>query len=418
VNDASRFDWFRLDPPRVALVLLLMVVLFFRVFWLDSPKGSLIFDEVYYVNASRVIAHVDVPEGGAYRGSPEGVDPNREHPPLWKVVIAGSIRAFGDNAFAWRLPSVLAGLAAILFLYLLVVAGSRDAWLGVIAAGAFAFDNLVFVHSRIATLDMPFVAVLLIAAWLWMRGWRPAAGVACGIAALIKLPAVYGFAALILLELGAFAAAGLRRRTWNFGALRNAGWILAGFAFTWIAGLWLLDVTFTAFSTPWEHVRYMLDYGFSISRKGGPANTESNPWQWLANEVQIPYIRVGEDVSANGTVVESRTVVEFLGAMNPVFIGAAPLAVAYSAWRAIRLRDRLSLWVVAWIAGTYLPYLPLVLVEHRTTYLYYMLAALPAIAVATAQLLRQAGLPRAVGIGYAVGLLIAFADYFPFRRVF
>jgi predicted membrane-bound dolichyl-phosphate-mannose-protein mannosyltransferase len=91
--------------------------------------------------------------------------------------------------------------------------------------------------------------------------------------------------------------------------------------------------------------------------------------------------------------------------------------VSYSAWRAWRLRDRLSAWVVAWIAATYLVYYPLVWLGHRTTYIFYFLPAVPAVAVAIAQLLRHARLPRVVTWGYLLVLLVAFADYYPFRRI-
>jgi hypothetical protein len=161
----------------------------------------------------------------------------------------------------------------------------------------------------------------------------------------------------------------------------------------------------------------MLHYGFALSHRGGPVNTESNPWQWLANQVQMPYFKIDQNLSVGGHVTQRRSVVDFEGAMNPVVIGTAPLAFAYSAWRAWRFRDRLSLWVVAWIVATYLSYYPLVLIEHRTTYIYYFLPAIPAVAVAIAQLLRQAGLPRVVAAGFFVGLAVAFYDYFPFHRL-
>jgi dolichyl-phosphate-mannose--protein O-mannosyl transferase len=97
-------------------------------------------------------------------------------------------------------------------------------------------------------------------------------------------------------------------------------------------------------------------------------------------------------------------------------IGAASLGVGYAAWRAWRFRDRLSLWVVAWVAATYLSFYPLVLFEDRTTYLYYMLPALPAVCLGLAQLLLRSGLPRAVMWGYVVVLLVGFWDYYPIRR--
>jgi predicted membrane-bound dolichyl-phosphate-mannose-protein mannosyltransferase len=406
-----------LADSRVGLGVVLVASAVARSFWLATPRSALIFDETYYVNAARVILGWHVAADAPYAHEPSGLDPNHEHPPLGKLLIALSMRIFGDNALGWRTPSLVAGMVAILALYAIVRQATGDAWLGVLASAVFSLDNLVLVHSRIATLDMPLVALMLVGVWLWFRGWRVAAGAALGVAGLVKLGAVYGVAALLLIELGILVHGRVRRRGWDRAVLRGAPLLVTSFVVVWFGGLWLLDLSFSSFSTPWEHLRYMLDYGFSIVREHGPANTESRPWQWLANDVQIPYLRVVENVTANGQVEATRDIIFFRGAMNPIVIGAAPLAVAYSAWRAWRLRDPLSMWVVAWFGATYLSLIPLVLISNRTMYIFYFLATLPAVAVAIAQLLRQSALPRVVTWGYLIALVIGFLDYYPFRRI-
>ena len=49
------------DPWRV-LPLLLIAAFVVRSAWLSLPSGSLIFDEAYYVNASRIILGIAVPQ--------------------------------------------------------------------------------------------------------------------------------------------------------------------------------------------------------------------------------------------------------------------------------------------------------------------------------------------------------------------
>jgi predicted membrane-bound dolichyl-phosphate-mannose-protein mannosyltransferase len=401
--------------PRQALALVVLAAALCRLLWLDAPDRALIFDEAYYVNAARVMLGWRVPAGAHYAGRPPGRDPNPEHPPLGKAVIALSMRAFGDVPLGWRAPSIVAGAASVALTYGVVGAAGGGAWLGVLGAALLALDNLSLVHGRIATLDMPLVACLLLAAWLALRRHPVAAGAALGCAALFKLTGVYGLPALLLFGCGSAAWAWRDTGRPQISALRSGVKLAATAALVWIAGLWLLDLVVGAYRTPWEHLRFMVEYGLRLTNPQGPQGQESLPWQWLLNEVPMTYLRTDQQVLVDGRLVATRPLIVFRGAMNPFIVGAAPLALGHVAWRAWRHRDRLALWCVTWIAATYLPYFPLAMIHHRVSYIFYFLPTLPALVIAIAMLVRDGGLPRVVLWAYLAMAALGFVGYFPFQ---
>jgi predicted membrane-bound dolichyl-phosphate-mannose-protein mannosyltransferase len=401
----------------VFLALLLLASLLFRAVWLTEPSNGLIFDEAYYVNAARVIDSIKPPAGASYVNEPLGMDPNHEHPPLGKLFIAWSIRAFGDNGVGWRVPSVIAGMLCILLLYLIVLAAGGDRWLALLAAALFSFDNLVLVHSRIGVLDIFLLAFMLLAAWGALRGWPWLAGIGAGLACLVKINGTYAVAALLVFY-AVFAFLRWRReRRFPREEVVAAVIMLAVFLPLWFAGLFVLDHAVTTFKTPVEHIQFMIKYGFALKRAGGPANVESYPWQWLINEVQMPYLRVDQTVSTGPHDQQVRAIINFRGAMNPILIGTFPLALAYSAWRAWKFRERLSVFVIAWVIGVYLPFYYLAIAGQRISYIFYFLPTMPVVAISIAQLLRHDALPRLVLWVYLVAVLGGFLGYFPFRAL-
>jgi hypothetical protein len=100
-----------------------------------------------------------------------------------------------------------------------------------------------------------------------------------------------------------------------------------------------------------------------------------------------------------------------------VLLGALPLAAGFALWLAWQRRNRLALWDWIWGGANYLVYYPMVLLDHRITYLYYMLPVVPAVAVSTALLLDRAHLPRTVTWAFLVAFVIGVVAYFPFRQV-
>jgi predicted membrane-bound dolichyl-phosphate-mannose-protein mannosyltransferase len=400
--------------PRRVLVVLLAIALVLRLIWLWWPHGATIFDEAFYVNAARVILGRDVADGQPYASAPLGLDPNTEHPPLGKVLVAGSMLLLGDGGIGWRAPSVIASMIALAAVYLVVRRLGGSEWLGVGAVFLLAAENLTFVHGRIATLDMLFLAPMLAAAWLALDRRWVFSGVTCAIAALIKLSAGFGLLAIVLFEL--IRALMQPDRGAAFRRLvAPVGSFLVASGLTFVLGLWLLDQQWSSFRDPFAHLSHMLAYGASLQAPQ-PTGIASYPWQWLVNQGQIHYLTVTVDSAVGGVLTARDVTIDFQGALSPTLLVAAPVSLGAAGWWVMRSGSPIALWCLAWAAATFLPYVVLALVAHRITYLYYVLPVIPAIAVAMSLLLAWSR-QRLLQAAFVVAHSAAFVAYFPFRQL-
>jgi 4-amino-4-deoxy-L-arabinose transferase-like glycosyltransferase len=397
-----------------ALLIVLAASLLLRAAWLSLPQNALIFDEAYYVQAARLIAGIHPPTGAHYADAPLYLDPNTEHPPLGKALIAASILFFGDNGVGWRVPSVVAGMLALVAVYGIVRALHGRAWMAVLATGLYSLDVLSFIHGRIGTLDMMSLGFLLLGAWLALRKDWILAGAALALGTLVKVPGVYGFGAVFVWQAWALW------RTRRTRALTRDDFVplaaLTGaYAFVGFAGLWLLDLRFTTYTTPLDHINRMVGYGFAL--QGSPSGIASAPWQWLVNDGQFDYLKTSVNTLVNGVVVGSRTTVQFRAMLNPVLIGTAWIGVLYAAWLAWRRGEPVASFGLLWIVANYLPFWPLFVFSHRISYFYYLVPAVPGLALVLAAVLVHARVPRAVTIGFVAMTALLFFANFPFKEI-
>jgi dolichyl-phosphate-mannose-protein mannosyltransferase len=440
--------------PRAPLFLLGAVCAFSvgaRVFHLDIPSEAtpgqgFIFDEKYYVNASRVIAGVPMNAVDTYASaSPAGTDPNGEHPQLGKVIIAAGIRIFGDNPVGWRIAAVLFGTAALLLLYWLVRCLGGSSWLALAVASLGAIENLWLVSGRIAVLDIFCVPFMLAGAAFYLRRQPVVAGVLLGVGTCIKEFCLYAIFALLLLE----ALRGVRwwltaradRPELSRPALlrRLAMPVVLGFVSlaTFFSLLAVLDRAVTPYhdnhpvdtdqasicshlllwSGSCNHFAFMNQYAKDLRSPNGPQGIASYPWQFWGDVEPINYYTVTTTVRSGDQVTAVNTIVAFQGLIHPVVLVTAWVAILLHLWWAVRRRDEMSLFVIAWIVATWLPAQAFSLLDQRTTYLYYMVVTMPALYIAVARLLALRWIPRWV-VGIWVGcLLTGFAILYPFRTL-
>ena len=372
------------------------------------------FDEVHYVPAARQMIDPVMPNPVL----------NPMHPPLAKQMIALSIRTFGDGPLGWRYPGVVFGALSIVAVYLCGLA-LFAAQGPAVAAGLIAFFNqMLFVQSRIAMLDIFALAFGLFGVAAFMHGFRKTrphlafalAGFAFGLSAACKWSGLFALAVCIVIVAAIRLMQGWRTQ---FADGDAGDWYRPGLwpDFRWyhFAACFVLlpAVVYLATFVPLyglsvpdllEAQRRIFSDNTTTAIAGHTYMSAWPSWPLLVRPVWYLFDKIGDDRIA---------AVVFLG--NPVVLWAALPALA------ILLRD----WIVTRRADTFLilafyfgPYLAWALLPRTLGFLYYYLPAATFASLALVYVLRRGNSPRWLLWAFVAIACAGFAAMLPISAAF
>jgi dolichyl-phosphate-mannose--protein O-mannosyl transferase len=212
---------------------------------LTTPSAPF-FDEVHYLPAAREILKIGGEAMPTYL--------NQEHPLLGKTLIALGMALSGDNPLGWRIMPLLAGTLALLASMRALWHASGERYATIAFGMLLATGFHLFVHARIAMLDIFMAAFLAAAAWQFAAATRePETGrrrlALCGIALGCAMGAKWNAASLAIVPgltfFAARLAAGRRRLLLSDRGIPVPGiTLLEAFAWLGIVPLIVYALTF------------------------------------------------------------------------------------------------------------------------------------------------------------------------------
>jgi predicted membrane-bound dolichyl-phosphate-mannose-protein mannosyltransferase len=401
-----------------AFMYLFVISAALRLIWLDKPPGLLIFDESYYVNVARIILRLPQ-QPNVFPNAIPGIDSvNQEHPLLAKLLIALSMSIIGDNGWGWRIPSVVFGLLSIFVLYLLLKKTAKSPLIALMGTFLFSFDTLVFVHSRIATLDIFVLGFMLLGFYWYFSNRMNLSALGMALATLCKISGLYGILTLGAFHLGRELLSRGRKVDWQ-SLLSVFEKYAIVYLVSFIVLMAVLDFFWAGYKNPFEHLSHIYSYTFALRAPDVRKATDiwSYPWEWLVDQVKIHYATVNVSVFADHDVARTYPSVDFIGAMNPTIVFLTVPAMAYNVYRYHETKSEFSLFMLAWFAMTYLPYFPAAIFGHRIMYIFYFLNTVPAVAASVAGMIVDQTPPRIIVVFYVAAVIIGFYMMFPFKVI-
>ena len=401
-----------------AFMYLFVVSAALRLIWLDKPPGLLIFDESYYVNVARIILRLPQ-QPNVFPNAIPGIDSvNQEHPLLAKLLIALSMSIIGDNGWGWRIPSVVFGLLSIFVLYLLLKKTAKSPLIALMGTFLFSFDTLVFVHSRIATLDMFVLGFMLLGFYWYFSDRMNLSALGMALATLCKISGLYGILTLGAFHLGRELLSRGRKVDWQ-SLLSVFEKYAIVYLVSFIVLMAVLDFFWAGYKNPFEHLSHIYSYTFALRAPDVRKATDiwSYPWEWLVDQVKIHYATVNVSVFADHDIARTYPSVDFIGAMNPTIVFLTIPAMAYNVYRYHETKSEFSLFMLTWFAMTYLPYFPGAIFGHRIMYIFYFLNTVPAVAASVAGMIVDQAPPRIIVVFYVAAVIIGFYMMFPFKVI-
>jgi dolichyl-phosphate-mannose-protein mannosyltransferase len=372
------------------------------------------FDEVHYVPAARQML------------APATSEPmlNPMHPPLAKRLIALSIRSFGDGPLGWRYPGVLFGSLAIVAIYLcglVLFAGPAPA----LAAALLAFFNqMLFVQSRIAMLDIFALAFGLLATAAFLHGFRKSrphlwfalAGLGFGLSAACKWSGLFALAVCIVVVAVIRLLQGWRTRFADgndFDWYRPELWPDFRFAHFAVCFLLVPALAYLATFVPlyglsladiWEAQRRIFGDNTTTAIADHTYMSAWPSWPLLVRPVWYLFDKIGDDRVA---------AVVFLG--NPLLLWPALLALGICLRDFIVARRADAFLILSFYIG---PYLAWAMLPRTLGFLYYYLPSATVASLALVYALRRGNSPRWLLWAFVAIAFAGFAAILPISAAF
>ncbi len=370
--------------------------------------ARLYFDEIHYVPAAQILrefSHIT----------------NQEHPLVGKELIALGISLFGDNPKGWRIFSALAGATA-LFSFMRALWFASNSRFATIAGGVLlATGFMIFIHSRIAMLDIFMVSFLMAALWMCAAAmrepmearWRLAiAGVMLGLAIGTKWNAA---PVAMIPGLGFFLArlytSGLRGLFSSKGApipgislVEAAFWLglvpLATYALTFWP-VFFYETKPLTLATFLQYQQHMIELQQSTVK---PHTYMSRWYHWVFDWRAIWYLYDDVDGAQRGVVLIGNPLTMLLGL--PALVWCAFAGIARRNWAALGAAALYAVSLGMWIVAP----------KPIQFYYHYMLPScflFAALALALDELWKCGGKKRLVAAAVLAGSCGLFLWFYP-----
>lgn len=396
----------------IFIVILTLFSLFIRSYRVTEP-GYYYFDEVYHAVTAKAYADNNSDAYNPFAPAPkEGTAYDWLHPPLAKLIQAGSIKMFGDIPIGWRLPSVIFGTAIIpaTFALSFILFGPAVA---VFASTVIAFENLTFVMSRITMNDVFltfFVLVSFVFVTLYLKLYKTkyliASAVFLGLSIGSKWTGAYAILVIFITVL--FAQIKNHRLSANllFIIIIPSIMYLASYGQFWVQGHTMRDFVDLHKQIWWYQNRHDLKHSYGTTPlycvpEGLNEPKTWCPWALNVRGVYFSYEEYGDNLAGY---------IYALG--NPLIFWGGVIAVSYMVGKFIDEKNKKVLLVIVAYSIFWVPWV----FSPRIMFLYHYLPAIPFLAISLGVALGDIFKSRLKYLSVLI-LLIFIAAFFYFYPI-
>jgi predicted membrane-bound dolichyl-phosphate-mannose-protein mannosyltransferase len=290
------------------------------------------------------------------------------------------IYVFTDNAFGWRFFSIIFGTLGIIIFYFICTKLNFSWKITMVATFLFAFEDMTFIHSGLALLDVYMVTFMLAAIlcyldenYIWM-------GIFVALSANCKLVGV-----LIMFAIFVHWAI-YRKNKWQ---LFSASIVVTAIAF--VVFLTFFDIFIKGgLENPITRITELIG-GTAANQFTVPKlSISSRPWTWiypqfvaLKNQYNVPAIVYSYDPQY----------ISFISTTIQIMIVPT---IGYMIYKVVKKSKAAGL-VLLWFIATYLVWIPLssplkisiggATIGNRVAFVFYFIAVTPAICIGMAMAL-------------------------------